>query len=703
MFSRILSGSRSIETLALPMLLQFITCLVILFDIPVARQLIGFLYFTVVPGYVFVRLMKLESISRVETGVFSVGFSIAFLMFAALITNQLCLWLGISSPLSLTPLMVTFNALILLGEITVYFRSRNGEFTTGNTVGIHLSTWLVVCLPMLGIIGAFCVYVLGSNLILLLMIMAISIVFVIGVVRGQLPKEFYPLALVMIAISLILSSTLVSNNLINFGSDLSLEYSICEGTFKNLQWSPIAGSGFGRFDPILSITILPTVYSNLLNMDLNSVFKILFPLVFSIVPLGLYQLWQKKLGSKNAFIAVFFVVAQETFYTEMLGLGRQIIAELFFALLLIVILNKKIQHSKMIICFTVLGTGLVMSHYAIAIIFALFLSLTLIFLEIVKNQRSDISASMVLIFLVIMFSWYIFISGGAAFSNLLSYGNYVYAQLGQFFNIASRGETVLRGLGLGSAPSIWNQTSRVFGYLTELLIAIGFIGMITRRMKPNFEQDDLSLSTIAVGFLAALILVPGLANTFNMTRFYHILLFFLAPLCVIGAGFLTKLVTKHRREIFASILLLAIIVPFFLFQTSFVYEVLRSQSYSLSLSGYRMSPYELNHLGYTDDESVLGAYWVRTNVLALQTPIYADLSSASLLISYGSIALSDVLTLSNVTVVSENGTVFLSSLNVIDRMVLTSYFYNSLDNLTFLRDMSQVYSNGRNEIYSSHR
>jgi len=83
---------------------------------------------------------------------------------------------------------------------------------------------------------------------------------------------------------------------------------------------------------MLSITILPTIYSSLLNIDPTWTYKILYPPIFSFVPLILFKLWQRKLGSMKAFVASFLLVAQNTFYTEMLGLNRQMIGDLFFDL-----------------------------------------------------------------------------------------------------------------------------------------------------------------------------------------------------------------------------------------------------------------------------------------------------------------------------------------------------------------------------------
>jgi uncharacterized membrane protein len=114
-----------------------------------------------------------------------------------------------------------------------------------------------------------------------------------------------------------------------------------------------------------------------------------------------------------------------------------------------------------------------------------------------------------------------------------------------------------------------------------------------------------------------------------------------------------------------------------------------------------MTAIELNHLGYTNDQNVLSSYWMNEYVYFLQVPIYADRSSRALLISYGSIPLEDLLPLSNVTVISENSTVYLSRLNVVNKTVVTADYYCKLDELAFLGEMSQIYSNGENEIYSN--
>ena len=701
---------KSRNFLVVILVLQSIVYATAFFDVPVARQAIGFLYLIFVPGIVILKLLKLDKLDGLETVLFSVGLGVVFLMLAGLLINELGFLFGISEPLSLMPLMIILNSFILVGGILACLRSDDVKLWEAKTLGLYPLVLLFIGLPVLSVVGVMEVNGFGNNLILLFMIIVISVLFVVGAIfKRLLPPKLYPLAVLMIAISLLFHSSLISNYIFPFGSDVPVEYYFFKTTQNKAYWNstnPNLGDiGYGRTHSMLSITILPTIYSNLLNMDSTWVFKIIFPLIFSVVPLGLYQVWKGYVGKKYAFISAFLFMVYGTFYTEMLGLNRQMVAELFFIMLLIVVLNKKMKGPSKIVCFMIFSFGLVTSHYGLAEILLIFISLAFIAFFVAKRSSRNITASMVMFFFVVMFTWYMYTSGSAVFDSFLEYGNYVYSQLGEFFDPASRGQTVLRGLGLETSPTIWNTISRVFAYATQLLIAVGFVGLITKRVKVHFEREYFTFSFIAMAFLAALILIPGLADTMNMTRFYHILLFFLAPFCVMGAEVLVKLVSKRKEELRGPILLLIVLVPYFLFQVGFMYEVTGSDSWSVPLSKHRMGALRLYGLyGYIDAYSVFGARWLSKNVDVERTQIYADITSAhSVLTSYGMIYRGYVDTLTNTTRIEANGTLYLGRLNVVEEKIVGKYgqIWNSSELPFLLSDMNKIYSNGGSEVYRS--
>jgi len=685
--------------------LQIVVYLTVFFDIPIARQVLGFFYFTFVPGFVILKLLKLDEFGWVETVLFSLGFSIAFLMLAGLLLNELFLLFGFSQPLSLVPLMVVLNSLILIGGVLAYLRREDVKIWKSQPTEKSRFPLLFLCLPILSIVGAMYVNVYGNNLILLFTILSISALVIGGVLSKKLlPSNLYPFALLMIAIAILFHATLISSYIVSFGSDVPWEYFVFKSTQNNAYWSstnPFSGDiGLGRYYSMLSITILPTIYSNLLNMD-QMMFKIIFPLIFSFVPLGLYQLWKEHIGKKYAFISAFLFMAGSTFYSEIVSLNRQMIAELFLVLLLLVILNKKMKPVNKIMCFMIFSFALVTSHYSVAEIFLFFISFTAVSLIVLKRPSKNITVPMVVFFFVAMFTWYIYTSGSATFDSFLRFGDFVYRQLGDFFNPTSRGQTVLTGLGMTESPSILNTISRMFAYLTQAFIVFGFVGLITKRSKIHIEKEYFILSLTAMVVLAMLLLVPGLADTLEMSRFFHILLFFLAPFFVIGADFLVKLFSKREGRFVISVLLLIVLVPYFLFQTNFVYEVTGSDSWSVPLSGYRMSALRLyRSCGYIDEQSAYGAQWLSKYVDVKNSALFADESAlANVLTIYG-ISYGGSSLLSNTTIVADNGVVYLSTLNVVEGVIpFGRLSWNSTELSSIFDDLNIICANGGSEIY----
>jgi uncharacterized membrane protein len=703
--------------LLLILFLQFTFDATMLFNVPVANQVIGILYLTFVPGFIIVKLLRLDELDVVEVVLFSVGFSIAFLMIAGLSINELPLFFGVSQPLSLIPLAIVLNVFTLVGGVFVYLQSEGAGILGSESIKISPFAILFLFLPILSIVGAMYVNAYQNNLLLLFMIIAISLLFVVGVMSKKLlPPKLYPFAVLMVAIAILYHASLISNYIVPFGSDVPIEYFVFKTTLSNAHWSPtlpfllnkvsLLSADYGRENAMLAITILPTVYSTLLKMDSTWMFKLLFPFIFAFVPLGLYQIWQTYVGKTYALISAFLFMAQETFFSEMLGLNRQIIAELFFVLLLLVMLKAKMKPANKMMCFLIFSFGLVTSHYAIAVIFLLFIFFAVVSLIVLKRPSRKITVSMIVLFFAVMFTWYIFTSAQAyTFNSFLQFGNMVYGHLSDFFNPASRGQTVLTGLGLAQSPSLWSTISRIFAYLTEALIVVGFIGWASERArrKIRIENEYFILTFAAIVLLALVILVPDLANTLDMTRFYHILLFFLAPLCVMGAAFIVRLLSKREKEFAVVALMLIVLVPFFLFQTEFVFEVTGSDSWSIPLSGYRMNALLLyGHFGYTDAYSVNGAQWLSRNVDVNNSRLYADDSAASnVLTIYGMIYSGYVSGLSNTTIVANNGVVYLSTLNVVAGVIPsgglswnTSQLSSTFDNL------NMVYTNGASEIYN---
>jgi uncharacterized membrane protein len=83
---------------------------VILLDVPFLRPLLAFLYFSTVPGFLLLNVLRLDRLNASKRFVLSVGISIAFLVFVGLGVNFLALILGITTRLSTLTLVGGYSA-----------------------------------------------------------------------------------------------------------------------------------------------------------------------------------------------------------------------------------------------------------------------------------------------------------------------------------------------------------------------------------------------------------------------------------------------------------------------------------------------------------------------------------------------------------------------------------------------------------------
>jgi uncharacterized membrane protein len=680
------------------------------FDIAVARQVIGFLYLTFIPGFVIAKLLKQDNLGLAETVLFSVGLSIAFVMLGGLVVNEVGLLVGIKQPLEPSLLVLVFSGFVLLGTLACYFRGSHDLQSVGLTKGTILKLFVLCLLPVLSIVGAYVANVTGNTSVLLLALVAVLAVFVVVVFSKRLiTPKLYLVIVFIIAITLLFEWTLISNYV--QGYDIKLEYYVATLTQGNGFWNAAASFSvvnFGRFYSMLSITVLPTIYSNILNVNIGWVFKIVYPLIFALVPLALYLLWREKFGVTTAFISVFLFMSQLTFYTELLAVTRQMIAEVFFVLLLIILFSKRISSQNRKILFAIFGFCLVVSHYTIAILFAFLILLVWLVGYFTNKLSKNISLSMVVLFLVLMFAWYHFTSSSATLTSIVQSFDSIVSGLGNFLNLASRGATVMQGLGLAAAPIPLSNVSRVIAYATEFFILIGFLVLLLQPKRKEFDSEYFTLCSGAILILAMCILLPNFANSINMTRFYHVLLFLFAPFFAIGcveafrfASRRSRIAIRRKTEIYSLIFIALLLGSYFLFQTNFVYEVAGTESWSLPLSRYRLGSSLYTNFIYETGPQVSSAEWLSQNGKEPNLVIYADQTVNSNLIGYGRIYISHIASLTNSTSPQHGQFIYLAELNTVyGKIDHFGELYNVSDGLAS-QPLAVVYNSGDCKVLSS--
>lgn len=679
-------------------------------DVPIIRQITGFIYLSYIPGVLIIRVLKLyNKINIVEKLLYSVGFSVSFLMFIGFILNILHYSIDVLKPLSTIYILLALDgALFVLFLLNYHQRNMEIKYikhlkndTDGNIDKdkISLSAFLFLCLiPIISALGASISYYFNENKLLILLIIIISgIVLVYTFSPTQKFSRIYPFTILTIAISLLFHKSLISPYL--WGWDIFIEHYLFLLVKTNLYWDTNLPY---TVNAMLSVTILPTIYSNILNLDGIQIFKIVYPLLFSLVPVGLYQIYQRQFGDKIAFLASFYFMSFFTFYDEMLSLARQEIAELFYVLLILTLINEKITHTTKWLILIILSFSLIISHYGISYIFIglLLISyvLSLFLTKYIKIRRFLSRFS--LVFIPITLSWFMFISSGIIYKAGVNVLIKVYVgAINAFFSPELRDPNVLRVIGVDilTVPLI-NKIGRVIHYITEFFILVGVIEVIMNHKKFKLIPEFKMMMIASMGIVIASIILPYLAGSLNMTRIFHVALFFLAPACIIGGIATFRLIflkiTKIKNRNDTIRILSTLLVMYLLYNTGFIHEII----------GYRSSlAFDPNdyQVVFTHTQDFISAQWLlaHTNTKS----IYGDYYTRLFLIAYGFINKEDTRHLTNSTIPIENIPIFLRYGNILGNEIYYKSWWESplgiwkhvsLDNVVFPRYANKVYDNG---------
>ncbi len=605
------------------LVLLVITDLAIFLNIPVLRQVLGFTFFTIIPGVLILRILKVN-LGLTGKFVLSVGLSIAFLMLFGFLINQVFPLFGYDTPLSTNSLLITFSIIIVILAIVAYRRNRTGSFI--GLSDFKLSTkekaflLLPAFFPLLSISGMHLMNTTDNNTILMALLFLIpAYVIFVAVKHQQVSGKVYPLMIFLIGVSLVLLFGLRSNYII--GADVHTDFFYFLQTYNNGKWSIFEPS---TSSACLSISILPTIYQLFLNINPEYLFKILYPLIVSILPLVVYLISEKYIGSFYAFLASFLIIANLDFI-EAACHARTDVAILFFTLSAMVLFQDRLSEFSKRLLFIIFAISCIASHYSTTYIFFFVLLFTLIGMQIIprivtskkkpsleanlpkdvppnstnlssSNQAAVAEGSqvrlkryttigIVILFFAMLFLWY-GQATGTAFASGVNYITNTLRNLQDFFIFESRGAEVAQVFGVGfKTLTIPRQIYLASSWLIVALIAVGVLTTVAKRYstlaltgekghRPGFlfRRFDIEFFAFSIGcciVLVAAVALPHIAKGYTLERPLFQMLTVLAPFFVIGGIAITNFI----RVKWAYLVALLVLIPYFMCTSGTMYQI----------------------------------------------------------------------------------------------------------------------------------
>ena len=684
-------------------------------QIPILRQLVCFIYLTFIPGILIIRVLKLHKLSNIEALLYTIGLSIATLMFTGLFVNVIYPFFGISKPISLTPLMITISILVLILCILSYIRDKDFSAPSSyiDIKEIFSPPVLFLCLiPFLAIFGTYLVNFHKNNILLIILIIVIALIPPLIAFNKFISKKLYPLAVFVIAVSLLYHRSLTTMYLV--GWDTHIEAYWTNSVLANHVWNPKIPD---NNNAMLSLTVLAPTLSLFLGIDTTWIFKVIYPLFFSLVPVSLYSVFQKQIGEKYAFLSVFFFMAVFPFYYDMVGLMKQSIAEIFLALLMLLMVSDELTLQRKL-PFIIFTASLIASHYGTSYIFMIILAISSFIILSKKLKPTNnlrginlMRLNFVCLYIVLAVTWYTYIASSSPFVTITNLGKHIFENIGELFNV---NEVQPLYLLTSSARSWQHELIRIINVTFQIFIVIGIVKILLGQGKEKLSYEYLIFSISWILVLSAGLMLPYFFSwgAIDAKRAYHLSLFFLAPFSIIGGIKVFRIISKSTRSEasfnFLGFKAMTILLAFLLlFNTGFVDEITGAK-YPLP-SPFAFSKYEDSNLitkiglssTYTNEHNVFSARWLSYN-RENDIKIYADyISEQQVLRSYGMIL--GVNILSSDTQPCKDSYIYLRYLNVIDGTIIREQGWGRLLLLNKNEILSllgeKIYTNGGSEIY----
>jgi uncharacterized membrane protein len=496
------------------------------------RPFLGVILLTFIPGALLTRLLSLENDSFGRFILFSSGLSFTLLTIIVVLNSLVLPLFGVGAPLSFIPLsasIITTTALLLLLD----YRSGSANRSLYLPPIDSSAILFFLTLPATAVVAAVLMNQYDSNVGSFAFITLVTCFVIISSTR-YLPSKLYPAILFFISISILLHRNLITNHVI--GVDIQFTYFISKDILAAHSWQP-ARKTFSSAIPL--VTAVPTTFTVIAGLKLSTVFKVVYVMLFSFVPVGVFYVAREMFDDTVAlFGGLFFQFYHISFFFTP---GKQLVSELFVVLLLQMFIRKGTKGIRQKSAIFFLYIGLVCSHYGMSYVFGISLLVASIMLYSVKKTigetEDDLSPTSPLFLLLIATAWYSY-----AAPDFISELIYIPLDMvNQLFQLSSGN---VPGSGASYVQEERSFLQNVSFYIYLLLTCLLAIGLMRRIVDIGLgiwrgnNPKGVVHTAIAVPLFVFLGLSYFVIANLWADRAYQMVLPVLAPFAIFGYAFI---------------------------------------------------------------------------------------------------------------------------------------------------------------------
>jgi uncharacterized membrane protein len=323
-------------------------------------------FLLITPGALLLSLLPVRPAEASVRIAWALGASVLLLMLLALVMSLALPPLGVTRPLGRVPLLLGVNALVLA---TMLFHSPRGDPLTYLLDDFEL-TWpkilavaALTVLPLAAAAGAERLNNRHGGELSFAVLVAVGIgLSALVVFARRTPAWLVSVSLYTGTAALLLLSSMRTNY--PYGYDIQTEFQLFMATLHHGVWHlPSNGNAYAA---MLSITALPAALSSMTGIAPALLFKLCYPLIFSVFPVLVAVAARRFFAMQAALVGAIVVVVQGLFAANIVGLARQEIGLVYFALFIVTLadtsLDRRWRQGLVFITFLAMA----ISHYSTA-------------------------------------------------------------------------------------------------------------------------------------------------------------------------------------------------------------------------------------------------------------------------------------------------------------------------------------------------
>jgi len=509
------------------------------FDISPLPQLLGFITFYFLPGFAIMRILGIHNLESKNSIVVAIGLSISYIMIIGLVLNFLFLYYK-TKLFDFT--ILTALATLLIIKIIIISEVMNKNNSNKNNNKYYnpllkinnkevIQIMYLIILPIISFLGCITFDLLSMEFFLLILFILILLIPIL-VVFNKLNQKYYPAAVISVSLSLAIYGSLSYPNLF---FDAGWEYYF-SNLIKNIgYWDPNFVSD--RTNSLPYITIHIPIISIVLNLNLHLIYKILLPVIHSLSALVIYSIIEKVTSDKKiSLFATLIITFIPAYYTWFTATARQGGGFLFFLLLIYLIFEQRLNWLQRQILFVFFTISLVFSHYGTSYLILSIFIVSLVIQKIFKETKV-LKTSSVIIIMVIVISYYLYLSHSVSFKAILKF-------VDNFIQLLSLGLFTQKSPLVYAYSYSWPISVKITRDLIAILFIFIIIGIIYNLRYKNIINNNIKKYVVLS--LSSIMLYPVflVAPHFGRDRVLVLHLTFLVIYFFMGVNVIIKGVIK---------------------------------------------------------------------------------------------------------------------------------------------------------------